>query len=68
MVWPKNAVPAVRPRLAGDHIHHGGLARAVRPDHATQLARVDRQRELVERLEAVEAHGDVVQIEDRTVT
>ena len=33
----------VRPRLAGDDIHHRGLARAVGADHAAQLAGVDRQ-------------------------
>ena len=52
-------------RLAGDHVHHRRLARAVRPDHAAQLAVVDGQRQLVQRAEAVEADGDAVEIEDR---
>ena len=55
----------IRPRLAGDHVHHGGLARAVRPDDAAQFAGLDRERQLVQRLEAVEADGDVVEVEDR---
>src|SRR4051812_22528498 len=57
----------IRSRLARDHIHHGGFACAVGPDHATQLTGLDGQRELVERLEAVKAHGDVLEIEDRPV-
>src|SRR5690606_21645756 len=54
-------------RLAGDHVHHGRLARAVRPDDATQFAYADVHAELVQRLEAVEAHRDVVQIQDDAV-
>src|SRR5262249_44543409 len=51
-------------RLSGDDVHHGGLARAIGSDHAAKLARVDDQREIVERLEAVEAHADAVEIQD----
>jgi hypothetical protein len=44
MVWPKNARPR-RARLAGDHVHHRGLARAVGADDAAQLAGIDGERE-----------------------
>ena len=57
----------IRPGLARDHVHHGGLARAVRPDDATQFAGFHREREIVQRLETVEADGDVVKIDDRPV-
>ena len=55
----------VGPRLAGDHVHHRRLAGAVGADDAAQLAGVDRERQVVERLEAVEADRDVVEVEDR---
>src|SRR5690606_35810808 len=57
----------VRARLAGDHVHHRRLAGAVRSDDAAKLARVHVQRQRVQRLEAVEAHGDVFEIQDRAV-
>ena len=59
-------VAEVRPGLAGDHVHHRGLAGAVRPDDGAHLAALDREREIVERLEAVERDGDAVQIKQRT--
>ena len=40
-VWPKKTLAAVRPGLAGDDVHHGGLAGAVGADDAAQLAVVD---------------------------
>ena len=43
-------VAGVGPRLAGDHVHHGGLAGAVRADDGAHLARLDDQRQLVQRL------------------
>ena len=57
----------VGPRLAGDDVHHRRLAGAVGADDAAQLAALDGQRQRVERLEAVEADGDVVEVEDRAV-
>ncbi len=54
---------AVGPRLAGDAVHHRRLAGAVGADDAAQLADVDRQRQLVQRLEAVEADADVVDVQ-----
>src|SRR5438128_1926614 len=54
-------------RRAGDHVHHRGLAGAVGPDDAAQLARLDDQAQAVERLEAVEADGHAVEIEDRSL-
>src|SRR4029453_6811231 len=58
----------IRACLAGDDVHHRRLACAVGSDDAAQLAVVDRQREIVQRLEAVEADGDAVEIKDRTMS
>ena len=55
----------VRLGLAGDHVLQRGLAGAVRADDAAQLALVEHQRQVVERLEAVEADADVVDAEQR---
>ena len=55
----------VGPGLAGDHVHHRGLAGAVRADDRAHLALVEVEREIVQRLEAVEADRDAVEIEDR---
>src|SRR6185295_1810199 len=52
-------------RLAGDDVHHGGLAGAVRTDDGPHLARLDGERQVVERLEAVERDADAVEIEQR---
>ena len=49
--------------LARDHVHQRGLASTVRSDHAAQLALVEHQGELVQRLEAVEAHAHRVDAE-----
>ena len=43
------------------------LAGAVRADDAAQLAGLDVQRQVVQRLEAVEADGDAFEVEDRAV-
>ena len=56
-------VAVVGARLAGDDVHHGGLAGAVRPDDGAHLAGLDRERKVVQRAEAVERHGDAVEIE-----
>ncbi len=40
--------PLVGPRLAGDDVHHRGLAGAVGPDDAAQFADVDHQRQRVQ--------------------
>ena len=53
----------VGPRLAGDDVHHRRLAGAVGADDRAQLAGLDEQRQVVQRLEAVEADGDAVEIE-----
>ena len=58
-------VAVVGPGLAGDDVHHGGLAGAVRADDGAHLAGLDRERQVVERAEAVERHGDAVEIEQR---
>ena len=55
---PEERGARVGPRLAGDHVHHRRLAGAVGADDAAQLAGVDREREIVQRLEAVEADRD----------
>ena len=36
-------IAGVGPGLAGDHVHHGGLAGAVRADDGAHLARLDRR-------------------------
>src|SRR5947208_10583234 len=59
-------IPLVRPRLAGDHIHHGGLAGAVRADDRAHLARLNRQREIVERLKAVERDRNGIKIDRKS--
>src|SRR4029077_110174 len=56
-------VACVRPGFAGDDIHHRGLAGTVRSDNRTHFARLDHERQLVERPEAVERHCDAVEIE-----
>ena len=58
-------VAGIGPRLAGDHVHHGGLAGAVGADDGAHLARLDDEGQFVERLEAVEGHGNAVEVEQR---
>src|SRR6202035_5644784 len=58
-------IAAVRPGLAGDDVHHRGLAGAVRADDGAHLAGLDGEGQIVERLEAVERHVDAVEIEKR---
>ena len=53
--------------LAGDDVHHCRLAGAVRADDRPQLAGFDVEAEVVERLEAVEADRDAVEVEDGVV-
>ena len=67
IVEPKKRLAGVGPGLAGDDVHHRRLAGAVRADDAAHLAGADRERQRVQRLEAVEADGDVVEVEDRAV-
>ena len=67
MVWPKNAVPVVGTRLAGDDVHHGRLAGTVRADDAAQFAGFDREVQLVQRFEAIEADSNIFEIKDRPV-
>ena len=50
---------AIRPGLAGDHVHHGGFARAVGADDAAQFAGLDVQGQIIEGLEAVKTDGDI---------
>ncbi len=57
----------IRTRLAGDDVHHGGLAGAVGADDATQFAVIDVQVQVVQCLEAVKADADVLYIQDRAV-
>src|SRR5579883_1809031 len=56
---------AIGPRLAGDDIHQRRLAGTVGADDAADFALFDGEREIVERLEAVEADGDAVEREQR---
>ena len=64
MFWPNQAEPVVRTRLPGDDVHHRRLAGAVRADDAAQLAGIDVERQPVERLEAVEADGQLLEVEN----
>ena len=65
-VAPSNSTsPCCGPGLAGDDVHHGGLAGAVRADDGAHLAGIDGERQLVEGAEAVERNGDAVEIEQR---
>ena len=45
----KEHVAVVGPGLAGDDVHHRGLAGAVRADDGAHLAGLDRERQIVER-------------------
>ena len=67
MVEPKNTLPASGRVLPVMHVHHRRLAGAVGADDAAQLAHVDRERQRVQRLEAVEADGDVFQVQRHAV-
>jgi hypothetical protein len=58
-------VAEVRASLPRHHVHHGGLAGAVRADDGAHLARLDGEGEIVERFEAVERDGDAVELEER---
>jgi hypothetical protein len=57
----------VGPGLAGDDVHHRGLAGTVGADDAAQLAGRDVQVQAVDGLEAVEAHVHVFQVQDAAV-
>jgi hypothetical protein len=52
-------------RLAGDNVHHGRLAGAVGTDDRADLAAPDEKGQRVQRLEAVEADGYAIEIEER---
>ena len=67
IVEPKNARPASGRVLPVMTSIMRRLAGAVRADDAAHLAGADRERERVQRLEAVEADGDVVEVQDRAV-
>ncbi|VGC22070.1 Uncharacterised protein [Klebsiella quasipneumoniae] len=56
---------ALRPGFAGDHVHQGGLARAVGADHTAQLADANRQRQVRQRPETVKANVNVLQLQYR---
>ncbi len=58
----EQGVAFVWPRLAGDDIHHRGLAGAIRPDDRAHLARLNGEREIVQRPEPVEGDRDAVEI------
>src|SRR4029077_17902969 len=52
----------VRPRLAGDDVHHRGFAGAVWTDDRAHLAGRDGQRQVVDRLEAVKGKLNSVEV------
>src|SRR5229473_3111784 len=63
-VAAKEHLARIRTRLAGDDIHHRRLAGAVGADDRAQLALLDDERELVQRLEPVKADGHAVDVEE----
>ena len=56
-------VALVGPGLAGDDVHHRRLAGAVRADDGAQLARLDDERQVVERLKPSKLTRDAVEVE-----
>ena len=60
---PEPGGAAVGPGLAGDHVHHRRLARAIWSDDAQQLAGIDVKRQRVESLEPIEGHRELFEIE-----
>src|SRR5207244_12717194 len=50
---------------AGDAIEHGGLAGAVRPDQRRNVRALGDKREVVDGKETAEAHGEMVDAQDR---
>src|SRR5262245_5815132 len=63
-VPPKPRCSRIRTGLAGDDVHHRCLTGAIRPDDAAQLSGLDVKREIVERLKAVEADCQLLQIKN----
>src|SRR3954464_1336261 len=57
---------AGRPKLAEDAIEQRGLAAAVRPDDAEDLALVHLERDAVDRMNAAETLRDIADVEHRT--
>ena len=55
----------IRLGLAGDDVHHRGLAGAVRADDGAHLAGLERQRQIVDGVETVERDMHAVEIEQR---
>jgi hypothetical protein len=55
----------VRLGLAGDDVHHRGLAGAVRADDGAHLAGLERQRQIVDGVKAVERDVHAVEVEQR---
>ena len=64
-VGGEHDLAGVGPGLAGDDVHHRGLAGTVRTDHGAHLALVQDQRQGVQRSEAVEGDGDAIEIKQR---
>jgi hypothetical protein len=58
-------IAGVGPGLAGNYVHHRGLAGAVRADDGAHLAGFDGEGQIVERLESIERHVDAVEIQER---
>jgi len=52
----------VRSGLAGDDVHHRGLAGAVGADDRAHLAGFERQRQIVDGVEAVERYVHAVEV------
>ena len=63
----EEGLAGIRAGLARDHIHHRGLAGAVRSDDRAQFAGINRQRQFVERPETIKTDGDVLEVQDDVV-
>ena len=65
MSCPSNTrAPLIRREEAADQVHERGLAGAVRPDEAQELALPDRQRDVVDRPVVPERLGDVPDLQE----
>ena len=68
MILPLNSIsPAVGLVDAGQHVHHGALARTVGPDQAVHGALGDLQIDFVQRLQSAELHHEVVRFQQIAV-
>lgn len=58
---------AVRSGFAGNHVHQGGFPGAVGADDAAQFAGIKIQGQIVQSFEAVEADGELFDVQNHAV-